>query len=56
MQMLLTDNLWSDDVIIFPKNIHSDLEKAFIYSNVLPQHKINVYHTEFMGSPIVNVR
>ena len=52
MQMLLTDNLWSDDVIIFPKNIHSDLEKAFIYSNVLPQHKINIYHTEFMGSPI----
>jgi hypothetical protein len=52
MQMLLTNNLWSDDVVVFPKNIHSDLEKAFIYSDVLPQHEINIYHTEFMGSPI----
>lgn len=52
MQMLLMQNIWSDDVVIFPKNIHSDLEKAFIYSDVLPQNKINIYHTEFLGSPI----
>lgn len=52
MRLLLSTNIYSDDLIIFPKNIHSDLEKAFIYSDVLPQYAVNVYHTEFMGSPI----
>lgn len=35
-----------------PKNIHSDLEGAFIYSDYIKKREINLYHTEFMGSPI----
>lgn len=52
MEKLLFQDVKDDDKITLPKHIHSDLESAFIHSSILPKHKINIYHTEFMGSPI----
>jgi hypothetical protein len=52
MYGLLHNNLYLTDVLPLPKNIHSDLEGAFVYSKVLPENKINLYHTNFLGSPI----
>jgi hypothetical protein len=33
--------------------MHSDLEKGFVYSKLLKDEGVELYHTSFMGSPLV---
>ena len=40
------------EMSLIPRNIHSDKEAGLINSNYLKSLGVNIYHTEFLGSPI----